>query len=204
MLTKKYLLISILVTLLLYSSASLAIGEYLTKISKDIKASVGVDTSAEKIDRDVNQAWKQLLTQSIAAKHLSERAKAILIFPSIIKAGLGVGGHYGEGALRQNENEKSVAYYNSVAGSYGLQIGAQSFGYAMFFMTDEALQYLSSSEGWEVGVGPSIVIVDEGMAKTMTSATIKDSIYVFIFNQAGLMAGVGIQGSKISRINPKP
>jgi len=96
-----------------------------------------------------------------------------------------------------------VAYYNTVAASYGLQIGAQSFGFAMFFMDDEALKYLNKSEGWEVGVGPSIVMVDEGMAKSLTSTTTQESVYVFTFNQQGLMAGAGIQGSKITQIYPK-
>jgi lipid-binding SYLF domain-containing protein len=98
---------------------------------------------------------------------------------------------------------KTVGYYNTVAASYGLQAGAQSFGYAMFFMTDEALDYLKSSDGWEVGIGPSVVVVDEGVARTLTTTTGKDNIYAFIFNQEGLMAGLGIQGSKISNITPE-
>jgi lipid-binding SYLF domain-containing protein len=89
-----------------------------------------------------------------------------------------------------------------VAASYGLQAGAQSFGYAMFLMTDEALSYLDKSEGWEVGVGPSVVVMDEGMAKSMTTSTAKEDIYAFIFGQKGLMAGIGLQGSKITRISP--
>ncbi|RKZ97166.1 MAG: twin-arginine translocation pathway signal protein, partial [Gammaproteobacteria bacterium] len=107
-----------------------------------------------------------------------------------------------EGALQKQG--KTVAFYNTVAGSYGLQIGAQSFGYAMFFLDDKSLESLNNDDkGWEVGVGPSIVVVDEGVAKTLTTTTRKDSVYVFIFNQSGLMAGMGIQGSKITRIHPK-
>jgi lipid-binding SYLF domain-containing protein len=86
-----------------------------------------------------------------------------------------------------------------VAGSYGLQAGVQKFGYALFLMNDKALAYLDNSDGWEIGVGPSIVIVDQGKAKTMTSTTLRDDVYAFIFSQKGLMAGLGIQGSKITK-----
>ena len=98
---------------------------------------------------------------------------------------------------------KTIGYYNTVAASYGFQAGAQSFGYALFFMTDDALEYLANSEGWEIGVGPSVVVVDEGMAKSLTTTTAKDGVYAFFFGQEGLMAGLGIQGSKISRITPE-
>ena len=94
-----------------------------------------------------------------------------------------------------------VAYYNSVAASYGLQAGAQKFGYALFFMNDDALAYLDKSEGFELGVGPSIVVVDEGMGKSITSTTLTQDVYAFIFSQKGLMAGLGIQGSKITKIS---
>jgi len=96
---------------------------------------------------------------------------------------------------------RKVANYRSVAGSYGFQAGVQTFGYAMFLMTDAAVQYLNRSDGWELGVGPSIVVVDVGIARTLTTSTIQSDIYAFIFDQKGLMAGVGIQGSKITRVN---
>ena len=111
-----------------------------------------------------------------------------------------VGGQYGQGALRIGG--KTAGYYNTVAASYGLQAGVQSFGYAMFFMTDEGLKYLNNSAGWEIGVGPSVVVVDEGLASSMTTTTTQDDIYVFFFDQKGLMAGLGLQGSKITQINP--
>ncbi|MBW2246963.1 MAG: twin-arginine translocation pathway signal protein [Deltaproteobacteria bacterium] len=118
----------------------------------------------------------------------------------LIKAGVVVGGQYGVGALRE-ENE-TVGYYNMVAASYGLQAGAQSFGYALFFMTDDSLEYLKKSAGWEIGVGPSVVVVDRGLARSLTTTTAKESIYAFFFDQKGLMAGLGLQGSKITRITP--
>lgn len=156
-------------------------------------------TGAE-IQRDAEIALQKLYAGSPAAKELSKVAKGILIFPRVIKGGFMVGGQYGEGALFKNG--KCTAYYNSVAASYGLQIGAQTFGYAMFLMTDDALRYLDKTEGFEIGVGPSFVVVDKGMAKSMTTSTAKEDIYAFFFGQEGLMAGLGIQGSKISPINP--
>jgi lipid-binding SYLF domain-containing protein len=86
--------------------------------------------------------------------------------------------------------------------SYGLQAGVQGFAYAMFFMTDSALSYLENSAGFEVGVGPSVVVVDAGKAKTLTTTTGRDDVYAFIFGQKGLMAGLGLQGSKITKVNP--
>ena len=157
--------------------------------------------TAAEIDREVDSALEKLYASSPAAVELSKVAEGILVFPDVIKAGLLVGGQYGVGALRKGD--KTVAYYNTTAASYGLQAGAQSFGYALFFMTDEALKYLAESEGWEIGVGPSLVVVDEGLARSLTTTTAKDEIYAFFFDQEGLMAGLGIQGSKITQITPE-
>jgi lipid-binding SYLF domain-containing protein len=156
---------------------------------------------AAELDRKVDEAQAKLFATSPAAKNLSKSAKGILIFPTVKKAGFVVGGQYGEGALR--EGGKTVGYYKTTAASFGLQAGGQKFGYAMFFMTDGALEYLKNSKGWEVGVGPSVVVVDEGVARSLTTSTAKESIYVFFFGQKGLMAGLGVQGSKISQIHPK-
>jgi len=159
----------------------------------------GADTGAE-IDRDVDVFIEKLYASSPAAAKLSKVAKGMLVFPNVVKAGMIVGGQYGKGALRIGG--KTAGYYNTVAASYGLQAGVQSFGYAMFFMTDETLKYLDKSAGWEIGVGPSIVVVDEGIARSLTTTTTQDNIYVFFFGQKGLMAGLGVQGSKITRIHP--
>lgn len=156
--------------------------------------------SAAQIDRDVNAALDDLFAGSAAAQTLANDAKAILVFPDVVKAGLIIGGQYGEGALLKAG--KNAGYYNTVAASYGLQAGAQKFGYALFFLSDKALAYLESSKGWEIGVGPSVVVVDEGISKSLTTTTAKGEIYAFFFNQKGLMAGLGLQGSKISRITP--
>ncbi len=180
---------------------SAELSEKAVEMKDNAKKSTGIGATAKEIDHDVDVALGKLLKQVPAAAELFNKARAVLIYPKILKAGLGIGGQHGKGALR--ENGETVGYYNTVAASYGLQIGGQSFGFAMFFMNDEALNYLKSSDGWEVGVGPSYVLVDEGKAKSMTSSTQQDSIYVFTFNQKGLMAATGIQGSKITRIYPK-
>jgi lipid-binding SYLF domain-containing protein len=156
--------------------------------------------TAAEIDKEVDLALEKLYASTPAARELAKVSKGVLVFPNVVKAGLIVGGQYGEGALRIDGN--TTGYYSTVAASYGLQAGAQSFGYVMFLMNDDALTYLKKSEGWEVGIGPTVVVMDEGMAKSMTTSTAKDDIYAFIFGQKGLMAGIGIQGSKITRINP--
>lgn len=154
--------------------------------------------SAAEIDRSVNSAIKSLGRGTEKAKELVKDAKAVLVFPQIVKGGFMVGGLYGEGALRKEG--KTVGYYSTVAASYGLQIGVQKYGYALFFMNESALSYLNRSDGWEIGVGPSIVIVDEGMAKSMTTTTAKSDVYAVFFDQKGLMAGAGLQGNKITKI----
>jgi lipid-binding SYLF domain-containing protein len=108
------------------------------------------------------------------------------------------GGSYGEGVLLDNGN--AIEYYNSVTGSWGLQAGAQSYGYAVFLMKDTAVKYLADTRGWEIGVGPTVVVVTEGVAKNLSSSTLKDDAYAFIFDQQGLMLGVSIEGTKISHI----
>ena len=154
----------------------------------------------KKLDRAVAKALKQLYANNPAALELSKVAKGVLVFPSILKIGFLAAGAYGEGALL--EGGKTAGYYNSLAASYGFQAGAQKFGYAMFFMDTASLDYLKNSAGWELGVGPSIVVVDAGMARTLSTSTAKEGIYAFTFSQQGLMAGLGIQGSKITKINP--
>jgi lipid-binding SYLF domain-containing protein len=124
------------------------------------------------------------------------------VFPTIIKAGLLIGGQSGDGCLRVGS--QTVGYYNIAAASLGLQAGVQSFGYALFFMTESALRYLSNSDGWAIGSGPSVVVLDKGTAASMTSTTLSQDVYTMPFAQYGVMAGLGLEGSKITRINPGP
>lgn len=157
-------------------------------------------TRAE-IDRDTDKALRELYATTPAARTLAAKAKAILVFPSITKAGFIFGGQFGGGGALRKDG-KTVGYYNTVAASYGLQAGIQNYSYALFFMNDDAIAYLDKSGGFEVGMGPSFVLVDEGMGKQLTTSTLQSSIYGFVFGQAGLMAGLGLQGSKITRIHP--
>jgi lipid-binding SYLF domain-containing protein len=156
--------------------------------------------SAAEIDRDVTAALTNLYAHSDAAKTLRETAKGVLVFPSIVKGGFIVGGEYGNGALRKDG--KTTGYYNTAAASYGLQAGVQSFGYALFFMDDASLAYLDKSKGWEIGVGPSVVVFDEGMGKSIGTTASHEGVIAFIFGQKGLMAGIGLKGSKITPITP--
>ena len=158
-----------------------------------------VAASRTEINRDVDAALAILYAKDPDARTLTSQAKAVLVFPSIVKAGFLFGAQYGDGALRAKG--KTVGYYNTVAASYGLQAGVQVFGYALFFMTDSAVQYLANSGGFELGVGPSIVVLDAGAARAFTTTTAQKDMYAIFFNQKGLMAGLGLQGSKISRID---
>jgi len=155
--------------------------------------------TAEDLDKDSRQALQTLYKAEPVAETLSRTAKAVLVFPNIVKAGLVFGGSYGEGELIKGSTV--VDYYNSVTGSWGLQAGAQSYGYAVFLMTDDAVRYVEETKGWEVGVGPTVVVVDEGAAKNLSTSSLKDDAYAFIFSQQGLMAGVSIEGTKISKID---
>src|ERR1043165_6712604 len=154
--------------------------------------------TAEDLDRDANQALQALYRTHPIAQSISKQARAILVFPNIVKAGLVFGGAYGEGELKQGSAVDG--YYNSVTGSWGLQAGAQSYGYVVFLMTKKAVDYIHRSQGWEIGVGPTVVVVNEGVAKNLSTSTLKDDAYAFIFDQKGLMAGITLEGTKVSRI----
>lgn len=157
--------------------------------------------SAATLNNDGQAALNQLYAKVPVAKTVGGKAQAILVFPKVTKAGLGIGGQYGEGVLLKGG--KPVGYYSTAGISSGLQVGAQTYGYAMFFMNEAALKALDKTSGFEVGVGPSVVVMDEGKAKSTTTTTMKDDVYAFIFGQKGLMAGLGIQGNKITKIEPK-
>jgi len=154
--------------------------------------------TAAEINRDVKSALKTLYAQSPAAKKLGEKAKGILVFPGIVKGGFMVGGQYGEGGLLKGE--QVTGYYNTVQISYGYQAGMQKYGYALFLMTDSAIQWVDKSDGWEIGTGPSIVVMDTGAAMATTTTTVQSEIYAFFFSQKGLMGGIGLQGTKITKI----
>lgn len=155
--------------------------------------------TVEDLNKDSDAALQMLEKTNPVAADLASKAKAILIFPNIVKAGLIFGGAYGEGELKQGSTVDG--YYNSVTASWGLQAGAQSYGYAVFLMNDKAVSYIHKSRGWEIGTGPTVVVVNEGVAKNLTTSTLKDDAYAFIFDQQGLMASLSIEGTKISHIH---
>ena len=158
---------------------------------------VAAATAAE-LGRDSQAALNQLYAKNPGAKAIGKDAIAILVFPSVVKAGFGVGGQYGEGVLYRGG--KATAYYSTAGASMGLQAGAQKYGYALFFLSEETLKSLDQTQGFEVGVGPSVVVADQGLAKSTTTTTVKSNIYAFIFDQKGAMYALGIQGNKITKI----
>ena len=144
-------------------------------------------------------ALRQLVAQNPAAKKVSQNALAVLVFPDVVKAGFIIGGQGGEGILFVHG--KAAGHYRTAAASYGLQAGVQKFGYALFFMNQKAVDWVNEAHGWSIGSAPSLVVVDKGMARTINSETLHSGIYAFTFDQQGLMAGLGIQGSKITRLD---
>jgi lipid-binding SYLF domain-containing protein len=160
--------------------------------------------SAEELNRECEKALEALYEKSATAKAIAENSKGVLIFPGIIKGGFLVGGQYGEGVLLTKGKAPGVykvaGYYNTVQGSFGLQAGLQKFGYALFFMSDSAMSWLDKSGGWELGTGPTITIVDIGAAASLSTTTLQSDINAFFFDQKGLMAGIGLQGTKVTKI----
>jgi lipid-binding SYLF domain-containing protein len=150
---------------------------------------------------DSRAALNRLYRTNPAARKLGARAKGILVFPEITKGGFMVGGMGGNGALIRNDGTIRD-FYQTGGLSYGLQAGIQQYGYALFLMDDSAFANLNRASGWEIGSSPSLVIVDEGMATSLSTTTLNKSTYAFFFNQRGLMGGLGLQGSKITRIQP--
>jgi lipid-binding SYLF domain-containing protein len=155
--------------------------------------------TAAELNANGQAALNRLYAQSNRAVRYRRDARAVLVFPKIVKAGFMIGGQGGEGVLFVHG--KPTSYYKISAVSYGLQAGGQSFSYALFFMNDKALAYLNKSDGWAIGSGPSVVVIDKGKAASTTSTTLSEDVYAFPFGQKGLMAGLGLEGSKISRIN---
>ena len=158
-----------------------------------------VQTNAE-LEEQARKALQHLFDTTPKAKDLQEKAIAVVVFPDIVKAGLVVGGQTGKGVMF-SPNGSVRGYYRARALSFGMQAGAQSFAEAMFFMTERAVAELTSGTGMSVGVGPSVVLVDAGMARDMNTTTLQSDVYAFIFGQRGLMAGVGVQGQSIVKLD---
>jgi lipid-binding SYLF domain-containing protein len=157
--------------------------------------------SREQLSADGERALHKLEAEDSKARSLARSAKAVLVFPSVLKAGFVFGGQTGNGVLLVNG--RPDGYYNLTGGSWGLQLGGQDFSYALFFMTDSSLDYLRKSEGWSAGTGPSIVVVNKGAGAEADTTNVRKDVYAFPFNQKGLMADLTLQGTKISHIHPK-
>jgi lipid-binding SYLF domain-containing protein len=182
----RYIYLKIILLMLLFTGGIL------------IDVNPAVAASAEKINRDAQITLMSLYEKTPKAKELGKKAHGILVFPAIAKGGFVVAGQFGEGVLLKGGEPSS--YYNTVQLSYGLQAGVEKYGYVLFFMSDSALHYLNKSGGWELGSGPTIVVVDSGLAKNLTTTTLKSEVYAFFINEKGLMAGIGLQGTKITKI----
>ena len=183
--------LAIFIAILLLSACSSMGGPTLSNNAQD-----------ELVDKS-RAALDDLYTVMPDAGDLRGRARGILVFPDILKAGLLVGGSGGNGVLFSPDG-RVLGYYNLASVSYGLQAGAQTFSQAMFMMTPGALEYLDSSDGWSIGAGPSVVVVDSGMAKDFSSTTLRSDVFAFIYGQEGLMGGIGIQGQKITKLDGRP
>ncbi len=159
------------------------------------------NTSASQLTRESRAALASLYSQNAGARALGRQARAIVVFPSITRAGFVVGGQAGNGTMFRN-NGSVAGHFQTTSASWGLQAGIQTFGYALFLMDDEAIRNINRSGGWEIGGSPSLVLVDRGMATSLSTTSINRGTYAVFFDQRGLMAGLGLQGSKITRINP--
>jgi lipid-binding SYLF domain-containing protein len=156
-------------------------------------------TRADDLNYESHQALQELVAHNPAAAKLRSHALAILVFPNVKKAGFMIGAQAGKGVLFAHGHP--AGRFRTMSASYGLQAGVQRFGYALFFMDHASLDWINKTRGWEIGTGPSVVIMDKGKAKSVSTNTLHSGIYAFIFDQKGLMAGLGLQGSKITRID---
>ena len=150
------------------------------------------------LNLDAEAALQSLYDNEPKAKEIGNKSAGVLVFPNITRAGFIVGGSGGDGVLYKKG--KAVGYYSSGSASIGLQAGVQTFGYAVFFATDVALKNFQKASGWDIGVAPTVVLVDAGAAKNLNTTTLKSEVYAFIFNQEGVMAGMALQGQKISKL----
>jgi len=157
-------------------------------------------TAASKVEIDTNieVALEKFYAESAAGKRLAERSKGMLVFPRVVKAGIGIGGEYGEGALMINGS--AVDYYNTAGASIGFQLGAQVKSQIILFMTDDALDTFRSSYGWEAGVDGSVAVVEFGAGGEISSNSAQQPIIGFIFSNKGLMYNLTFEGSKMTKI----
>ena len=155
--------------------------------------------SAAKIDREADEAIEVFKEEVNGAEVFLDQAAGYLVFPRVIKVGVGIGGEHGEGTLRVGGT--SVGYYATTGGSFGLQLGAQAKSIVIAFMTKESLDKFRNSSGWKVGVDGSVALIDLGAGKTIDSTNIKDPVVGFIFGAKGLMYNLTLEGSKFTKLD---
>jgi lipid-binding SYLF domain-containing protein len=163
-------------------------------------ASSALATPAAELRQQASEALEQLFKTKPDAKEIGDKAVAVLVFPNVIKAGFMIGGQRGDGVLFKNGD--ATGYFNSTAASYGFQAGITKFSYALFFMDQKSLDSLYKAGGFELGAAPSLVVADEGFTSDLSTKTLQKGIYAFFFGQKGLMAGISVQGTKITEFTP--
>jgi lipid-binding SYLF domain-containing protein len=165
-----------------------------------LAASTAKADPASQLSAAGEQALQKLEALEPRSRLFASHAKAILVFPSILKAGFIFGGETGNGVLLVNGQADS--FYNLSGGSWGLQIGGEDFGYVLFFMTNSSLDYLKQNDGFAAGTGPSVVVINAGAGAEADTTTLTHDVYAFPFSEKGLMADLTLQGTKITRIHP--
>lgn len=183
----------------LHNSPATAVFALLAFIFSATLAGSAHAASAAEIDARIEEAMAEFYEESSAGRTLAQRAAGMLVFPRVIKAGIGVGGEYGEGALLVNG--ATEAYYSVASASVGFQLGVQRKSQVIMFMTEEALENFRTSDGWEAGVDGSVAVVEFGAAEEISTSNIQQPIVGFVFSNRGLMYNLTFEGSKISEIN---
>ena len=161
-------------------------------------SSTGRTASGPEIEAGVNETLNRLFYRFPGTRDLAGRAAGILVFPTVVKAGIGIGGEYGEGALRVRG--RTVGYYNTASASIGFQLGAQARSVIIMFMTPEALDGFHRVDGWKVGVDGSVAIITLGAGGALDTTKVVAPVVGFILDPKGLMYNLTLEGSKISRI----
>lgn len=156
--------------------------------------------TADELEHKSVKALHRLYDQNPKARILGDKAIAVLVFPEVIKAGFMVAAQRGDGVLFKNG--QVTGYYNMTSAGYGIQAGVQKLSYALFFMDEDSLKYLKKSDGFDIGAAPGLVVVDKGVAGTISATSLQKGVAAFIFGQKGLMGGLGLQGTKITRYTP--
>lgn len=156
--------------------------------------------SAREIDANVDTALERFQNEVFAGKDMLKKAKGVLVFPKVIKAGIGIGGEYGTGALRIKG--KTVDYYNTISGSIGFQLGGQVKSVYLLFMEEPALKKFRVSDGWKAGVDGSVALITVGSSASVDTTKTNQPIIAYVLGQKGLMYNISLEGSKYNKIKP--